>query len=78
MKSSQQKELYPKYGAATHWAKQEVPDSYADKVALRERLRQRFPVDRFNETRKANDPRGVLENDWVVALFGRTAAGEDK
>lgn len=41
-------------------------------------LRQRYPVDRFNDLRKRWDPKGILSNDWVDAVFGAVGrpAGE--
>jgi L-galactono-1,4-lactone dehydrogenase len=42
-----------RYGAADHWAKIEVPPTEAQLIALRARLRQRYPVDAFNAARCA-------------------------
>lgn len=61
----------PRYNAAVHWAKLEVPESEAAREALRASLRARFPVDRFNDARARLDPQGVLSNDWLDALFGK-------
>jgi L-galactono-1,4-lactone dehydrogenase len=40
-----------RYSAADHWAKIEVPPTEAQLVALRAKLRQRYPVDAFNAAR---------------------------
>lgn len=37
---------------------------------MRDRLAKRYPVEEFNEYRKALDPKGILSNDLVVKLFG--------
>lgn len=64
------KTLMKKFNAATHWAKLEIPADYGDKIDLRETLKKRFPVDRFNALRKKYDPNGILANDWIVGAFG--------
>ena len=70
-------ELIPKYDAAVHWAKLEIPEEFGDKVELRERLKGRFPVERFNELRRAHDPKGILANSWIQGAFGNSRQAEE-
>ena len=49
-----------RYGAAEHWAKIEVPRTEAQLVAIRERLRSHYPVERFNAARSAMRPSSRL------------------
>ncbi|EGD82570.1 galactonolactone dehydrogenase [Salpingoeca rosetta] len=61
--------LDAKYDAYVHWAKLEVPTDPAELRELRARMRERFPVDRFNHFRRRLDPRGVLSNTFIAKLF---------
>lgn len=61
-----------KYGAVEHWAKIEVPGSEAALMALRQRLRARYPVEAFNRARAELDPHNVLGNELVDAVLPRT------
>jgi L-galactono-1,4-lactone dehydrogenase len=58
-----------KVGAAEHWAKIEVPATEAGLMAMRQRLRQRYPVERFNAARLELDPHNILGNELVDALL---------
>lgn len=67
-----------KYGAFPHWAKIELPpsdDSVGDSCELTETLKMRqmvrnkFDVDRFNKARLELDPKGILSNRLIETLF---------
>lgn len=62
--------LSPKYGAATHWAKLEVPQDGAELAAARAALAARFPLAEFNAARAEVDPKNVLANSWLDTLVG--------
>ena len=62
--------LYVRYGLHQHWAKIEVPSDPAAIAQLQERLAKRFPVDLFNALRRILDPKGVMSNNIINALFG--------
>ena len=57
------------YGAVEHWAKVEAMHDDARTAKLRERLAARFPVVEFNAARRALDPKNILANNIVDALF---------
>ena len=57
------------FGAVEHWAKVEAMHDNARTAKLRERLSARFPVAEFNAARRALDPKNILANDVVDALF---------
>lgn len=61
--------LFDKYDAVEHWAKVEPPEDAAELEALRQRLGRRFPVAAFQAARRRLDPKNILSNDWVNALF---------
>jgi hypothetical protein len=61
----------PKYNAAWHWAKLEVPDSEAELQDIRARLAARYPVARLNELRAVYDPKNILANSAVDAVLPR-------
>ena len=58
-----------RYGAADHWAKIEVPSSPEGAKAVQDRLAARFPVGEFNRARKELDPKNILANKHVNAMF---------
>lgn len=67
-----------KYRAQVHWAKIELPDRRdagsaealeEELVAMRARLRRKFPVDEFCEMKRVLDPQGILSNSIVDTLF---------
>ena len=64
-----ERELLPKYGAVPHWAKLEV-DRMGPEVA-RQRLAERFPVERFNAARTELDPKNILSNKMLDAALPR-------
>lgn len=70
-KAGWQRQVCLPYKACDHWAKIELPATEAELVALRQRLRQRFPVDAFNRARQELDPHNLLGNELVDALFPR-------
>ncbi|CAM9141446.1 unnamed protein product, partial [Chrysoparadoxa australica] len=47
--------LWPKYGCVEHWAKIERPRNPAEAESTRKRLRNRFPVQDFNEVSGPNN-----------------------
>jgi len=61
-----------RYDAADHWAKIELPATEAELIALRQRLRQRFPVEAFNRWRAELDPDNILGSELIDALMPRT------
>lgn len=61
--------LRGKFGAVEHWAKVEAMHDEARTVKLRERLGARFPVAAFNAARREVDPKNILANNIVEALF---------
>ena len=66
--------ILDEYGAVAHWAKQEVPKDPERLAKLQQRLRRRFPVERFNAARRRLDPHGVLSNVWLDTLLGAADA----
>jgi len=67
--------LMDKYDAVPHWAKLEIPRAgQAEWEGRRDRLlrrvRARYPVEAFNAARKEVDPKGILSNSIVNAVFG--------
>jgi L-galactono-1,4-lactone dehydrogenase len=58
-----------KVGAAEHWAKIEVPATEAHLMSMRQRLRARYPVERFNAARLELDPHNIMGNELVDALL---------
>lgn len=69
------RDLVPKFGAVEHWAKIEVPAmSDAELAAARARLAKRYPVEKFAAARRRLDPKNILGNETVDALFPSTPA----
>jgi L-galactono-1,4-lactone dehydrogenase len=66
--------VMPKYDAAEHWAKIEVP--HLDKQAAAERLAGRYPVDKFSAARMELDPKNILSNHILDTLLPRPDAQE--
>ena len=58
------------YDAVDHWAKTEplylVPE---DLERIRRRVAKRYPVEQFNAARRKLDPKNILSNDLIDALF---------
>ena len=59
--------LGPAYGATEHWAK--IEPGRLDLGAARMRLAARFPASRFAAARAALDPKNVMGNALVDAVF---------
>lgn len=58
-----------KYRGAPHWAKLEV-----DRIGVenaKKIIAAKYPVDRFNQFRKELDPKNVLSNPMMDAVFPR-------
>jgi len=66
--------LWPKYNCHQHWAKIEIPDAPDQVAAVRQRLRERFPIDEFNSLRRELDPKNILGNALTDTLLGDEAA----
>ena len=52
-----------------HWAKVEATHDEQRRERLRRRLAERFPTLHFNRAREELDPKNILANDIVDALF---------
>jgi len=60
------KNLFEKYEALHHWAKIESRD---DLDVLRAQLWNKLPIEEFNKLRALYDPKNLLTNDLLDALF---------
>lgn len=56
------------YGAAEHWAKIEWPRDPAERQKMRDRLKRRYPLDKFKQARDEVDPHHILSNHIVDEL----------
>ena len=56
---------------ATHWGKLEIPNSYNDYLMLRDGMKRRYPLDKFNAARMLYDPKNLLANDLMNLVLGR-------
>lgn len=56
------------YGAVEHWAKIEWAEDEAKRKVMRDRLRKRYPLDRFKKARDEVDPHHILSNYIVNEL----------
>merc|ERR1712216_1065027 len=68
--------LCERYQGHAHWAKIELPreddvDYFLNVMKMKRRLKEKYPVDEFNQARKQLDPKGVLSNNMMDTLFGR-------
>ena len=75
--------LMNQYNAQIHWAKIELPsqDDRSSAVRLdelRQGIRKRYPVRKFQEMRKALDPEGILANSLIERLFDDDKKPEDQ
>lgn len=61
--------LMPKYRAVWHWAKIELPEAPLDVRNMRERIAERYPVERVQALRMELDPKGILGNRIVDTVF---------
>ncbi|RLN67274.1 hypothetical protein BBJ28_00023328, partial [Nothophytophthora sp. Chile5] len=53
------------YGATEHWAKIEWSPDAAERQKMRDRLKRRFPVEKFKKARDEVDPHHILSNHIV-------------
>ncbi|EGZ23779.1 hypothetical protein PHYSODRAFT_485337 [Phytophthora sojae] len=53
------------YGATEHWAKIEWPADAAERKQIRDRLKKRYPLDKFKKARDEVDPHHILSNHIV-------------
>mmetsp|Transcript_486 Transcript_486/g.1413 ORF Transcript_486/g.1413 Transcript_486/m.1413 type:complete len:581 (-) Transcript_486:158-1900(-) len=58
-----------RYSAVDHWAKIEVPPSPEGVKAMQQRLAGRYPVEEFNAARRDLDPKNILANKHIKAMF---------
>lgn len=56
------------YGATEHWAKIEWPRDAAERQKMRDRLKRRYPLDKFKQARDEVDPHHILSNHIVDEL----------
>ena len=72
-----QERVMPKYNAAWHWAKLEVPRSAQGQVdegkmdRIRKKLGAKYPLDLFNAYRSMLDPKNILANEWLDQVIPR-------
>ena len=50
----------------------EMPEGEARHTQLLERMAKRFPVGEFNKARAALDPKNIMSNELVDAIFPRS------
>ena len=66
-------ELFQKYAAVEHWAKIEPAElSNKELVLLQKRLRNHYPMDKFNAARTQLDPKGILANEFADLVLTAT------
>ena len=64
-----------KYNIVPHWAKIEIPvgeDGNANEQELKEvrkRIHRRYKTKKFNEYRRALDPKSILANEMIEKIF---------
>lgn len=56
------------FGATEHWAKIEWPEDAAERQEMRDRLKKRYPLDKFKKARAELDPHHILSNQIVDEL----------
>lgn len=61
--------MLEKYKGAPHWAKLEVERMGLENA--RKMVAAKFPVAKFNEMRKELDPKNILSNPMMDAVFPR-------
>lgn len=57
-------------GAASHWAKLEIPANTEQSKILKDFMGARYPVDKFNALRKEYDPKNILGNNIIDVVLG--------
>mmetsp|Transcript_3853 Transcript_3853/g.8408 ORF Transcript_3853/g.8408 Transcript_3853/m.8408 type:complete len:653 (+) Transcript_3853:104-2062(+) len=57
-------------GAASHWAKLEIPANTEQSKMLKEFMGARYPVDKFNALRKEYDPKNILGGNIIDFVLG--------
>jgi len=62
--------LWGKYNASQHWAKIELPPNVISRAEVLRKLHTRMPVDAFNAKRRELDPKNIMANDAMNAIFG--------
>lgn len=53
------------YGATEHWAKIEWPRDPVERQQMRDRLKRRYPLEKFKQARNEVDPHHILSNHIV-------------
>jgi L-galactono-1,4-lactone dehydrogenase len=62
--------------AASHWAKLEMPKTIDGIVDLQEHMKERYPVQKFNDLRATLDPKNIMGNSLMDLAFRyRTSIG---
>ncbi|KAG2533095.1 hypothetical protein JM18_000162 [Phytophthora kernoviae] len=56
------------YGATEHWAKIEWPSDVTERQKMRDRLKKRYPIEKFKKVRDEVDPHHILSNHIVDEL----------
>ncbi|TMW63094.1 hypothetical protein Poli38472_002035 [Pythium oligandrum] len=56
------------FGATEHWAKIEWPSDAEEREKMRQRLRRRYPIEKFKKARDEVDPHHILSNDIIDEL----------
>uniref|UniRef100_A0AAV1UJ63 FAD-binding PCMH-type domain-containing protein n=1 Tax=Peronospora matthiolae TaxID=2874970 RepID=A0AAV1UJ63_9STRA len=53
------------YGAIEHWAKIEWPEDAVERQKMHDRLKKRYPLDKFKKARDEVDPHHILSNHII-------------
>uniref|UniRef100_M4B942 FAD-binding PCMH-type domain-containing protein n=2 Tax=Hyaloperonospora arabidopsidis (strain Emoy2) TaxID=559515 RepID=M4B942_HYAAE len=53
------------YGAMEHWAKIEWPEDAVERQKMHDRLKKRYPLDKFKKARDEVDPHHILSNHII-------------
>ena len=56
--------------AASHWAKLEIPTTEEQSKTLKDFMKARYPIDKFNALRKEYDPKNILGNNIIDSVLG--------
>jgi L-galactono-1,4-lactone dehydrogenase len=66
-----------RFDCVEHWAKLEMPRSEQEARDIQARLRKRYPVDEFNAVRHFLDPKNIMANEHIDAVFGTGSWASD-
>jgi len=76
--SSLMRRIGNNFGAASHWAKLEVPESETELQDLKTHISKTYPVELFNKARNLFDPKRILCNDLIDAAFSPMQSKDKK